>query len=132
MKKMLLIFFAIAHIIFIGCSKTYYGKFITTEVKQEPIDEFQTDGYTVLAFENIGSAKAEDWKWEFWVFWQNKKVGIYKLQSRIVGEMRSYYLVEEITGMRPSTISNFPALPNYERVKERLSAHLTEKGAPSY
>ena len=113
----------------IGCSKTYYGKHITVKVKDEPTDEFQADGYIVLAFENSKYIGAEGWQWEFWTYYNEVQVGTYRFQARIVGGNRSYYLVEEIVGARPETVARFSAKPNYDRVKERLTAHLAEKGA---
>jgi len=130
MSKNFLIFFIVFIVALVGCSKTYYGKFVTANVKQEPVDEFQVKDFAVLTFENKNVSKPEDWKWEFWAFYKNEKIGVYRLQSRVVAGSRSYYLVEIVPGMRASTISNFPAMPNYDRVKERLTAYLSEKKAP--
>jgi len=116
----------------VGCSKTYYGKFITAKVKEEPIDEFQADGYVALAFENKKQRTAEDWLWEFWVYYDNQIYFKYWLKSKIVAGTRNYYLEEEIPGSKPRTTASFTARPNYDRVKDRLISDLQDKGPQDF
>ncbi len=117
-------------IIICGCSTTYYGKYITTKVKDDPIDEFKAGKYVVIAFENPKKVGPEGWYWEFWVYFQNKVYFKYYLKTKIVAGTRNYYLVEEIPGRKPSTAASFTAKPNYDRVKDRLMSDLTDKGTP--
>ncbi len=115
-----------------GCATTYYGKFITASVNNEPIDEFQADGFVVLAFENQKTVGAEGWYWEFWVYYRNDIYIEYLLTAKIVSGTRTYYLEEKIKGEKPTTAASFTAKPNYERVKDRLISDLKDKGAPEF
>ncbi len=117
-------------VIICGCSSTYYGRHITAKVKQEPLEEFKVENYVVLAFDNKKTIGAEGWLWEFWVYHHNKLYYKYFLNARVVAGTRNYYLVEEIPGGKPASVASFTAKPNFERVKDRLSANLIEKGAP--
>jgi len=125
MKKLFaVLIIALLLVLCYGCSRTYYGKFITLKVKNDPIDEFMSADYIVLAFENEKRSNTEDWKWEFWVYHDNERRSTYLLQARVVAGNRSYYLVEQIPRAKPKTIAHFPTQPNYDRVKERLIAHI--------
>ena len=117
---------AVLAVVFLGCSKTFYGKYITVKVKELPIEEFRAGEYTVLVFENKKEVGPEDWEYEFWVYSGRVMAGKYRFQARLVAGSRSYFLVEEIPNARPETIANFRAKPNYDRIKERLVAHLGE------
>ncbi len=111
-----------------GCSKTYYGSFITTKVKTLPIEEFQAGDHVVLAFENPKKPTAEGWEYEFWAYKNRELVGNFRFQARLVAGTRNFYLVEEIPGARANTIASFKAKPNYDRIKERLVAYLNGEG----
>lgn len=110
-----------------GCTKTYFGKYITAKVKQTPIDEFQAGEFVALAFANTNNVGAEGWYWEFWVYNQNRLYYKYYLKAKIVAGTRNYYLEEEIPGRKPTTAASFTAKPNYERVKDRLISDLDSK-----
>jgi len=126
-------FLAIFFILLIcGCSQTYYGKYITINVKQDPIEEFQTNDYTVLAFENKKNSGPESWQWEFWVFYNDVQYYTYRLRSRIVAGSRSFFLVEINPEERSTTIASFQAQPIYDRVKDRLIAQLNKIGSPTF
>ena len=109
-----------------GCSTTYYGKFITAKVNEMPIEEFRSGDFVVLTFENTKPVKAEGWQYEFWVYENREQVATFRFQARLVAGSRSFFLVEEVPGKRSKTVAHFTAKPNYDRIKERLIAHLEE------
>ncbi|MCK5832668.1 hypothetical protein KAH81_03260 [bacterium] len=123
-KGFFLILAVILVLLGLGCTKTYYGSFLTAQVKIDPIDEFKAGQYIVLAFKNAKKATAEGWEYEFWAYKNREFNKSYKFQARLVAGRRNFYLVEEIPGARSETIASFQAKPNYDRIKERLTAHL--------
>lgn len=125
MRKVIsILLFAALAVVLLGCSKMFYGKYITVKVKELPIEEFKAGEHIILAFQNKKETGPEDWEYEFWVYSGQVMTGKYRFQARLVAGSRSYFLVEEIPNRRSETIANFRAKPNYDRIKERLLAHL--------
>ncbi len=109
---------------FYGCGgMTYRGKYITTKVPYEPIDEFKHEGWVVLAFEHPGKRPEEGEIYKFWLFRNGKKEREIVLNAKIVGT-RKFFLQERI-GDVVKTHASFIAPPTYEAVKERLKAVLS-------
>ncbi len=104
-----------------GCAEKklrYDGRFISVNVSKMPLDEFQSDGWTILAFEiKINNDYSE---YEFWLFKDNKKIREIKL-SRDKDD--KFYLREQ-AGSKVKNHAVFFAPPVYDAVKESLRTSL--------
>ncbi|HDG67652.1 MAG TPA: hypothetical protein ENG11_00715 [candidate division Zixibacteria bacterium] len=123
------VFLAVAFVlgvgfVIFGCGgMKYHGKYITTTVPYEPIDEFKHEGWVILAFEHPGKRPEEGEIYKFWLFKNGKKQREIVLNAKIVGT-RKFFLQEQI-GDVVKTHASFIAPPTYEAVKERLKAVLS-------
>ena len=109
-----------------GCGrKTYRGKYITVAVPYDPIDEFQHEGWTILAFQKPGKRAEEGEIYRFWLFRNGKKQRELWLTAKIVNK-RMFFLQEQV-GDNIISRASFIAPPSYEAVKERLKAFLTSE-----
>ncbi|MCD6595374.1 hypothetical protein J7L68_06845 [bacterium] len=109
-----------------GCGgKTYRGKYITVSVPYYPIDEFQYEDWTILAFQKPGQRPEEGEIYRFWLFKDGKKQRELWLSVKIVNR-RMFFLQEQI-GDNIVSHASFIAPPSYDAVKERIKALLTSE-----
>ncbi|MFP4458476.1 MAG: hypothetical protein ACLFSQ_02670 [Candidatus Zixiibacteriota bacterium] len=123
MNKRLLLAGVVAIIFFAACGGfTYHGKFITTEVDQEPMDEFKIGQYVVLAFENTDKNARDSWLYGFNVYYRGEIFNEYFIRAESVGTRRFY--LKEVHDKRLITRASFVTEPTYEMAKERMSSYI--------
>jgi len=112
--------------LFSGCSgQVYEGKYITTSVPYDPMDEFKYEGWIILSFKTPGKRQEEGKYYEFWLFRNGKKRRQMWLSAKIVNK-RMFYLQERV-GDNVVSRASFAAPPTYEAVKERIKALLSSE-----
>lgn len=121
LATVLIVAFAVMPVfLFYGCvdRNVYKGKFISTRVPKMPIDEFQHEGWTILAFADTVSK--EFIKYYFYLYKDSKKLREIRLEE---GSDAKFYL-KEVGGSSGKIFSVFAAPPMYEAVKESLKTGL--------
>lgn len=120
-----IMYLLLALCVFMGCSgKVYHGRYITVRVPQDPIDEFEHEGWTILAFQHE-LRTAEGTIFTFWLFRNGDKKREMWLTANVVGS-RKYFLKEKI-GEEVISYASFIAQPKYEGVKEQVKIVLTKE-----
>ncbi|MBN2542313.1 hypothetical protein JXI42_05560 [bacterium] len=105
-----------------GCGKTYQGKYITTVIDEEPMDEFKVDNFVVLVAQNENRREKEGWFYKFFVYENGKQIRLLRLMAKVVNK-RAFYL-EEKTDDKLKNHVYFDTEPTYEVVKNRVVALL--------
>ena len=125
-KILMLFIFVLLFSLISGCSgKVYEGKYISTKVPYDPIDEFKYEGWVILAFQTPGKRPEEGKLFEFWLFRNGEKRREMWLSAKIVNK-RMFFLQERI-GENIISHASFSAPPTYEAIKERLKALLSSE-----
>lgn len=112
-------------LLIIGCSgQVYHGRYITTRVPQQPIDEFEHEGWVILGFQHE-LRTAEGTIFTFWLFKDGSKKREMWLTANVVGT-RKYFLKEKV-GEEIISYASFLAQPKYEGAKEQVKVVLSKE-----
>jgi len=104
-----------------GCAEKkmrYDGRFISVNVPKIPLDEFQSDGWTILAFKS--KINYDYSEYEFWLFKNNKKIR----EIKLIRDADEKFYLREQDGTKVINHSVFIAPPVYDAVKESLRTTL--------
>jgi len=120
-----LIFLSFFLLILISCSKTFYGKYITTKLPILPKEEFKLDNIVVLGIENPDLDTREEWLFRFLIYKNGKKDSEYFVRSEIVNTRRFY--LKEVRQADLKTVAQFESIPTYENAKDRVISLLRSR-----
>lgn len=114
MKKTMLTILALIVVFIAGCgSKVYHGKYITTELKNQPIDEFKVGDFVVLGFEN--QSRRPTWLFSF--------VAYLRLQPErelfVIADEEGKFAIKEKHEGKLLVRATFITEPSYQVARER-------------